>query len=159
MAVPTPPYETAQVVTRRLIRSALLVVLVFLIGVVGYLAIGRPEYGLLDAVYMTVITLTTVGYGEVIDLSGNPAGRVFTTLLLVLGVGAFLNFFSTITAFMVDGSVQQLWRKRKMDRSIRKLDGHTIVCGGGFTGRHVIRELLDTRSERDRAFRRQRGRG
>lgn len=145
---PAPASESGHVIARRLVRSALLVVLVFAIGVLGYLWIGAPDAGLLDAVYMTVITLTTVGYGEVIDLSGNPAGRVFTVLLLVMGVGAFLNFFSTITAFMVEGSLQRLLRKRRMDRSIERLHDHTIVCGGGFTGRHVVRELLDT----ERAF-------
>ncbi len=144
MPSPPPALESGQVVARRLLRSALLVVLVFLVGVGGYLWIGAPETGLLDAVYMTVITLTTVGYGEVVDLSNNPAGRIFTVFLLVMGVGAFLNFFSTITAFMVEGSLQRLLRKRTMDRKIERLQNHTIVCGGGFTGRHVVRELIDT---------------
>jgi voltage-gated potassium channel len=129
---------------RPLVRSALLVGLVFAIGVVGFTVIGGAQHSFIDAVYMTVITLTTVGFGEVIDLSHSPAGRVFTSVLLLGGVGAFLNFFSTVTAFFIEGSAQHLlWRKR-MTKTIGELSGHTVVCGGGYTGAHVVRELLAT---------------
>ena len=60
------------------------------IGVVGYAVIGGTEHGLVDAVYMTVITLTTVGFGEIIDMSSSPAGRVFTLLLLLFGFAIVL---------------------------------------------------------------------
>lgn len=129
---------------RPLVRSALLVGAMFAAGVLGYAVIGGDEYTLLDAVYMTTITLTTVGYGEVIDLSENPKGQIFTTLLLLGGVGSFVYFFSNLTAFLVEGSIQQmLWRKR-MDARIAHLDGHTIICGGGNTGQHIVAELLAT---------------
>lgn len=122
----------------------MLVLLVFIVGVIGFVIIGGAEASLVDAVYMTVITLTTVGFGEVIDLSNNPGGRIFTTVLLLGGVGAFLGFFSTATAFFVEGSAQHLlWRKR-MTKAIARLSGHTIVCGGGYTGGHVVRELAAT---------------
>jgi voltage-gated potassium channel len=128
-----------------LVRSVLLVVLVFVLGTVGYTAIGAPDYGFLDAVYMTVITLTTVGYGEVIDLTDKPVGRVFTILLLVMGVGAVLNLMSTLTALFVDGSIQQMLWRRRMSKAIGKLSGHTIVCGSGYTGESIVRELVETR--------------
>jgi voltage-gated potassium channel len=129
---------------RPLVRSALLVALVFAVGVTGYLVIGGEQYGFIDAMYMTVITLTTVGFGEVIDLSNNPQGRVFTTLLLLGGVGTFLNFVSTATAFFIEGSAQHLFWRRRMSRAISDLEGHTVVCGGGYTGAHVISELHAT---------------
>lgn len=125
-------------------RSAALLVLVFAIGAVGYAIIGWPEHGPLDAVYMTVITLTTVGYGEVIDLSEDPGGRVFTVLLLFGGVGAFLNFVSSLTAFWVEGQhLNVMWRKR-MKRAVSGMRNHVIVCGAGNTGAHIARELIDT---------------
>ncbi len=130
---------------RPLLRSFLLVVAVVGVGVAGYLIIGWPEHGLLDAVYMTVITLTTVGYGEVIDLGDRPAGRIFTILLLCLGVGAFLNFVSALTAFWVEGQATHMFWRRRMNRAIDALDGHIIVCGAGHTGTWICRELRDTR--------------
>jgi len=123
----------------------MLVVLVFVVGVVGYTVIGAPENGALDAVYMTVITLTTVGFSEVIDLTNKPEGRVFTILLLVMGVGAFVNFLSNLTALFVDGGVQRLLWRRRMSKVIEKLSGHTIVCGSGHTGEAIIQELVETR--------------
>ncbi|MDH3211120.1 MAG: potassium channel family protein [Myxococcales bacterium] len=129
---------------RPLKRSGLLVALAFLVGLVGYLVIGSRQYGWIDALYMTVITLTTVGYSEVIDLSGSPGGRLFTAALLLGGVGALLYFFSAVTAFFVEGHVQRLLWRRKMSKAIQHLSGHTIVCGGGHTGQHIVQELLAT---------------
>jgi voltage-gated potassium channel len=129
---------------RPLVRSALLVASMFAIGVTGYMIIGGEEHGFIDAIYMTVITLTTVGFGEVIDLSNNPEGRVFTTLLLLGGVGTFLNFVSTATAFFIEGSAQHLFWRRRMTKAISDLADHTVVCGGGYTGAHVIKELHAT---------------
>ena len=130
--------------TEGLIRAASLIGLVFLFGVVGYEILGADHYTVLDAVYMTMITLTTVGYGEVIDLSENPGGRVFTSILLVVGVGSFVYFFSNLTAFMVEGNLDRILWRRRMRRSINALDNHYIVCGGSRTGQHMIRELLET---------------
>jgi voltage-gated potassium channel len=97
----------------RLARAAALIVTIVVIGIIGYRAVGGPNANLLDAVYMTMITLTTVGYGEVIDLSGNPAGRVFTICLLFIGAGSFVYFFSNLTAFIDDGNLDRsLWRRR-----------------------------------------------
>lgn len=131
--------------TRSLGRSLALVLGVVVMGIAGYLVIGWPEHSVLDAVYMTAITLTTVGYGEVIDLNASPGGRIFTIILLCLGVGAFLNFVSALTAFWVDGQANRLlWRKR-MKRQLSSLSDHIVVCGTGHTGTWICRELIDTR--------------
>lgn len=135
---------SASMLYRPLARSLALVLLVFVVGVVGYQVIGGARYTLVDAIYMTTITLTTVGYSEVIDLSHSPAGRLFTTGLLLGGVGSFVYFVSNLTAFLVEGNVHLLlWRKR-MSNAIRRLDGHAIVCGGGYTGAHILHELRAT---------------
>jgi voltage-gated potassium channel len=129
---------------QNLARAVGLIILVLGAGVVGYTYFGGEKHGVLDAIYMTVITLTTVGYGEIIDLSNNPGGRIFTIALLVLGAGIFVYFFSSLTAFLVDGNLDRILWRRRMRRALNVLDKHYIICGGGRTGRHMIRELLET---------------
>ncbi len=135
--------EIAEVL-RPVARAAGLIILTFGIGTAGYMHLGPPSTTLLDAAYMTVITLTTVGYSEVVDLTGNDAGRIFTIILLLLGVGSFLYFFSTTTAFAVEGTLGKLFWRRRMNRRIAALRDHYIVCGGGHTGEHIVRELFET---------------
>jgi len=140
-----PDDPTIRVGLLALGRTLGMIGLVFAIGVVGYRVLAGPQYGLLDAVYMTVITLTTVGYGETIDLSNNPLGRGFTIVLLLAGVGSFLYFFSNLTAFMVEGHLADLLRDRRMNKKIAKLNNHYVVCGVGSTGEHIVKELVATR--------------
>ena len=130
-----------------MIRAALLMTVVNIVGVFGFKWIGKNDASWLDAIYMTTITVTTVGYGEVIAISHSTAGKIFTVGLLFFGVGAFLNFFSLITAYLIEGTLDQVFWKRRMDRTIKKLKGHYIVCGAGHTGVHIVRELMET--ERD----------
>ena len=89
-----------QEMLRKLVRSSGLILLCFAIGIAGYTIVGGDKYGFVDALYMTIITLTTVGYGEAIDLSHGPGGKLFTSFLLMFGVGSFIYFFSTLTAFI-----------------------------------------------------------
>lgn len=127
-----------------LLRSALLIMIVYAAGVVGFSIIGGDDNTVVDAIYMTAITLTTVGYEETIKVSRTPEGALFTTGLLFAGVGSFVYFFSTLTAFMVEGSLDRVLWRRKMRRAIESLDNHYIICGGGSTGEHIIGELLQT---------------
>lgn len=122
----------------------MLIIAVFAVGVVGYRSLAGPDYDWFDALYFTAITLTTVGYGEIIDMAHNPAARAFTVALLLVGVGTFVYFVSNLTAFLVEGTLDHLWVRRKMQREIAGLDRHEIVCGAGRTGVHVARELIDT---------------
>lgn len=138
---PRPP-KTGQV--RSLVRTAVLVTLVFLVGVVGFSLIAPAEAGLVDAFYMTSITLTTIGYGEVVPVE-TTAAKIFTGLYAIVGFGMFVYLFSNVTAFMVEGGLDRYLWDRKMHRSIEKLKDHTVVCGAGNTGRHIVAELLETR--------------
>lgn len=130
---------------RPMARATVLLLGLFIVGTGGYMHFGGPETTWIDALYMTTITLTTVGYGEVVDLSHSPGGRLFTIALLLVGVGAFLYFFSNVTAFIVEGTLDRLFWRRRMARTINTLEDHYIVCGGGKTGEHIVKELLDTR--------------
>jgi len=124
-------------VARRLRQIVLVFVLLVVSSVVGYILI--EGYSLIDAIYMTVITLSTVGFGEVQPLS--PLGRVFTSAVVLVGVGTAAFLFSTIADYIVAGHLGGSVRMRHVMRTIDKLQEHTIVCGYGRVGEHVSREL------------------
>ena len=110
------------------------------VGTLGYVIVeGWP---VLDALYMTVITIGSVGYGEVHPLS--PNGRIFTIGLIVAGLGVMGYGLSTVTAFLVEGELTDALRKRRMERKIAGLKDHVILVGGGETGKHIVEEFLKT---------------
>jgi voltage-gated potassium channel len=94
----------------------------------------------IDALYMTIITLTTVGYGEVYPLS--DAGHVYTIALIITGVGFFLYVIGAVIQFMVEGRVRILLGRRRLDRKISRLKNHHIVCGYGRIGKVICHKLL-----------------
>jgi voltage-gated potassium channel len=115
------------------------------VGTVGYLVIGgTARYTVLDALYMTFITIATIGYGEVIDLRYSPIGRVFTMLIGFTGIGTTWYIFSQLTAFIVEGEVNTALRRTKMLRSIDRMRDHYIICGIGRVGSNVGHELAVT---------------
>jgi len=121
---------------------------VFAVGAAGfpYFAgprFGGPEWSLLDGVYMTVITVATIGYGEIHELP--PSGRVFGTIYIILCLGTIAYAVSSITAFIVEGELKNLLGRRKMEKRIDRLRDHFIVCGADETALTAVRELLLTR--------------
>jgi len=129
---------------RQLIVSLLVLFVVLMTATLGYLWLGGPEVTFLNAIYMAVITVATVGYGEVVDTSAHPALRVFNIFVILVGIGVMLYVFSTSTAFVVEGELKDLFRRRKMLKQIREMKGHFIICGAGETGHYVAQELLKT---------------
>jgi voltage-gated potassium channel len=130
---------------RRVLVAAGVVFLVILLGSVGYYAIGHGEWTFLNCVYMTVISVTTVGFGEVLPgMEHNDGARAFTILVVLVGFASGGFLLSTLTAVIVEGDLGRLRRKKKMRKVIEALSGHMIVCGAGSTGRHVIEELIAT---------------
>ena len=117
---------------RRIQLALLAVVGVVAAGSIGYAALG---FGPLDAVYQTVTTITTVGFREVHPLS--TAGKIFTIVLIIAGVGTALYAFSVVLESLVEGHLRQHFERRKMERDIARMSGHTIVCGWGRVGRAV----------------------
>lgn len=126
---------------RRVTTAVLLLLAALLAGVIGYQVI--EGWSGFDALYMTIITLATVGYGETHPLS--PAGRAFTIGLILLGVGAVTYAVTAITTFVVEGTFTEIIGRKRMDADIAKLTNHMILCGLGETGRHVAEEFLKTR--------------
>ncbi len=90
---------------------------------------------------MTVVSLTTVGYGEVIEVTGNDTAQIFTMILITFGMGIILYGISSLTALLLEGELSGIFRKKKMAKQIDKLNDHYIICGGGETGSGVIVEL------------------
>ena len=131
-------------VRRRLTTAGLAVLAVFAVGIVGYTVIGHGKHRLLDSLYMTVITLTTVGYGEIIPMDDNPAGRIFTMVLILFGMGILVYFASTITAFFVEGQLEHVFWRKRMRQAIAALRGHVIVCGAGVVAGHFIDEMMSS---------------
>lgn len=126
---------------RRLVGALLLFALIHGVGTIGYLMIGGAKTTTVDALYMTFITVATIGYGEVVDLSTSPGGRVFTMAIAFAGIGTLTYVFSTVTAFMLETNLNLAYRRRQMHARIDALRDHFIVCGAGRVGGYVIEEL------------------
>lgn len=123
----------------RFIVPIVILFLLLSIGTVGYIIIDG--YTLFDALYMTIITIFTVGYGEVEPLS--MGGKIFTVFLIITSFGTFAYAVSSITRFVLDGEFNQLYKSKKLNSAIEKLSGHVIICGFGRNGRqaaHVLKK-------------------
>jgi len=126
----------------RVIRAFVLLVFVAIAGTIGY---NRLEgWDLLDGLYMTVITMTTIGYGETGPLSEN--GRVFTIVLGLVSVGIAGYAISTVAALLVEGDLNRIIRRHKMDKQIAKLNEHIILCGAGRVGTQIALEFYQTQT-------------
>ncbi|HMG56067.1 MAG TPA: NAD-binding protein [Kofleriaceae bacterium] len=131
--------------TRRLVMGLALLVIVVIGGGVGYYLIGRGAWRFHDCVYMTVITVTTVGYGEILANMDHVAyARMFTVILLVFGTGSIVYFASTVTAFIIEGDLRNVLFASRLKKRMKRMKDHVVVCGAGSTGRNVIEELLTT---------------
>ena len=109
----------------------------WVIGTIGYVLIDN--YTWFDAFYMTVITVATVGYGEVAPLS--HGGKLFTAFLIITSFGTFAYAVSSITKFVIDGEFNEFFKNRKLNATIQNLSDHVIICGYGRNGRQAAQVL------------------
>jgi len=129
---------------RNLVISIVAMVILIVIASFGYWLIAGREYSFFDAFYMTIITLTTIGYGEIIDLSNNPPGRVFTVIIALTGIALLTYILTNITAIIVEGKLTDSLRRRRMENKVQKSKGHYIICGVGGVAMHIANELCAT---------------
>jgi len=125
--------------TRRLLIGLSILAVIIAVGIVGYTFI--EGWSFLDSLYMTIITITTVGYFEVHNLSMN--GRIFTTVLIVGGVGGAFYTLTGIMQYVVEGNIGATWERRRMKNKIAHLKGHFILCGLGRVGEEIARTFKE----------------
>ncbi|MGB5988439.1 MAG: potassium channel protein [Marinifilaceae bacterium] len=126
-------------VNRSFLKASFLAVFVTNVGIFGYMYI--EEYSFIDALYMTFITITTVGFGEIAPLSSE--GKIFTIFLICFSLGIIGYVISTFGKYIVDGFMSNRFRDYKINKRIRKMENHVIVVGLGRNGRQAVIELLD----------------
>ncbi|MBN1383901.1 MAG: NAD-binding protein [Elusimicrobia bacterium] len=126
---------------KKLFRTITILIVVLSCGTLGYVIIEKWNF--FDALYMTVITLATVGYGETHQLTFH--GRIFTVFLIISGASIMLYAISSITSFIVEGELSHIFRRNRMLKQISQLRKHYIVCGAGRSGSHIISELAKTK--------------
>jgi voltage-gated potassium channel len=127
---------------RNAIVGAILVfLLVLAIGTLGYKYFGGEAVSWLDALYMTFLMVATIGYGAGIDVYHQPDREIFTMLIAFSGIGIMTYFFSSVTALVLASDFDKSLRRRRMDKQLKKVRGHFILCGFGRVGSNVAREL------------------
>ena len=136
------PTQLRRILTRIYVALGVLVLLL-ITGTCGFLVVGKGEADLSDAFYMTLITITTVGYVEVVPIVGFPA-RLFTGAISLAGFGAVTFLFTSLAVFFLERDLDYTLRRRRMEKQIGKLRQHYIICGFGRVGRNVAHELKVT---------------
>lgn len=121
-----------------MISGLVSLLVLFFAGVYGYMAVEGWSY--LESFYMVLITLATVGFEEVRPLSDD--GMVLTSVLILLGVGNFAFLIGSFTQILVEGRIQNVWGRHRLQRAIDKLHRHIIVCGYGRIGSIAVREIV-----------------
>ena len=122
--------------------AALFAVLLF--GTIGYMVLTEGKYAWFDAFYMTFITVATIGFGEIIDMSSNTPARVLTVVIGILGAGSLSLLFSVVTVALLETDLNGNLRRKRMEKTIKKLKGHYVLCGLGRVGRNIAHELEAT---------------
>ncbi|MBX2810184.1 MAG: potassium channel protein [Myxococcales bacterium] len=140
------PIQRFLVARRRMFLALGLLAWVIAGGAAGYWYIGNRisdlQWSVGDCIYMTAITISTVGYAEVLPLAGVTLGREWTLGLLVFGISANVYVTSAITSFFVESDFVNIRRIRRNQKRREKMKNHYIVCGAGGTGAQVVREML-----------------
>ncbi|MBC6934548.1 MAG: hypothetical protein DWB42_01765 [Chloroflexi bacterium] len=134
--------------TQRQIRAALAAIaLVIVIGVVGYMLIEQMSF--LDSIWATVVTLATVGYGDIVPRT--PQGRVFTILLIIMGLSVFAYGLQASATLIISPTVREARQRRRIQRAIDRLQHHYIICGAGEVVDKTITYLIEGAKQRQEA--------
>jgi voltage-gated potassium channel len=128
--------------SRHFIISVLVLLAIIAFGAAGYMVI--EGWNLTDALYMAIITITTVGFGEVHSIS--EVGRLYTIALIFLGGGFFIYGAGLVVQFFVEGSMKKILERRRLEKRISKIKDHYIVCGYGRIGKVLVKNLKNQRA-------------
>ncbi|MCB0726373.1 MAG: potassium channel protein [Ignavibacteriae bacterium] len=126
---------------RRLLGTGIALLTILSIGTFGYYFLSDERYNLFTCLYFTVITITTIGFDEVVLMEDQTNIRMFTMVLAFLGIGLLTYFVSTVSVVFVDGHLRKSFKKRKMEKNIKNMEKHYIVCGIGRHSLHLMEEL------------------
>src|SRR5512135_2797720 len=130
---------------KRLAYALMAIAIVVIGGGVGYYILGDGKWPFGDCLYMTIITVTTVGYAEVLEgMAQVHYARAFTGVLLIFATGSIVFFASTLTAFIIEGDLRNALFASRLKKRMKRMKDHVVVCGAGSTGRNVIAELIKT---------------
>ncbi len=129
---------------QRATRIIALVAGVLIVGTIGYRIVSHGNSSWVDCLYMVVITVATIGYGEIVPMDHSPGGRIFTMFIALFGIGIITYTMGTVTQIAVDGDLQRRWRRRKMQQKISEVSGHYLVCGWSALAPQIMRELRQT---------------
>ncbi|MBW1690688.1 MAG: potassium channel protein [Deltaproteobacteria bacterium] len=122
---------------KRLLVPAIVILIAFFTGITGYMLI--EGWNFLDSIYMTIITLSTVGYGEVHEVG--PGGRIFTVFLILFGIMLITYTAGWVTKNFIEGELREILGRRKLGKQIKSLRDHYIICGYGRIGKIICQEL------------------
>lgn len=127
----------------RILWAGVAVLVLIGVGTLGFYQIAGDHGDWSDALYMTLITISTVGYGEIVPLH-SMADRAFAGFIAISGLGALTFLFTSLSVFFLEKDLDQSLRRRRMEKRVQNLRQHFIICGFGRVGRSVARELQNT---------------
>lgn len=125
--------------TKNVVLFIGLIIAIILIGIFGFVSIEK--WSLWDAFFMTIITITTVGYGEVHPLS--ESGQIFASILIIISFGSFAFAYTTVSSYLFTGQYQKKLRTLRKERNVKKMKGHVVVCGYGRVGQQVVQDMIN----------------
>ena len=130
-------------ILQRIYAAIALLLFMAVFGTLGFYSVADEQATWSDALHMTLITITTVGYGEIIPLN-NLGERLFAGLIALTGFGTVTFLFTSLATFFLESDFDYSLRRRRMEKQVRKLHSHFIICGFGRVGRNVANELTTT---------------
>lgn len=116
---------------------------VFIFGTAGFMIIEKASF--FDSLYMSVITISSVGYGDVLNLT--PLGRLFNMFLILAGASVVIYSFSSLTTFLIEGEFKEIIKGARLKRMIKQLENHNIVCGSGSTAYKIIENFAQSKEK------------
>ena len=128
---------------KRILTGTIIFVFTFVIAVIGYVSFG---WTLLDSIYMVVITIFGVGYGEVNPLK-TPSEKIFTIMVIMAGTTSAIYIVGGFVQMVAEGEIHKALDSHRLDREIKSLDNHAIICGFGRMGQIIAQQLLKDRQK------------